>query len=348
MTWQIRPYQPGDECELAALFGRVFGRSIDEAHWRWKLAQQPSPAPNVWVASDGDGLIFQYAGIPARYHLPGGGRPVMVLVDVMTAAEYRRQGILSQAARIACETWRRAGVAFVISVPGEQWGSRRSALGWEKLFRLQWLVRPLRVERVIARRWRMPLLKRAGWLGAVWNRFADRRAPRDVAVCIRPVAEAGPEFDRLWRACAGAIRVSAIRDRAWVNWRYLSAPSFDYRVLLAGRGGEPAGYVAYRIDVNVERRIGAVVEVFAHPGDVETRHAIIRRAVTDLHADGIEQILALAVPGSACWHALRRAGFLPRPRAFDVQIIPLDPAVPLDVLRDPGHWEMAGGEFDMF
>ena len=72
----MRPYQPGDERDLVALFQRVFGRPLTETHWRWKLKQLPSPVENVWLAVAQNGNpIFQYAGIPVRYHLPiGEGR----------------------------------------------------------------------------------------------------------------------------------------------------------------------------------------------------------------------------------------------------------------------------------
>jgi hypothetical protein len=44
---------------------------------------------------------------------------------------------------------------------------------------------------------------------------------------------------------------------------------------------------------------------------------------------------------------LKGAGFLQGRGAFSVQIVPLDPALPIDLLRDPQRWDMAGGDFDV-
>ena len=41
----------------------------------------------------------------------------------MTDPEYRRQGILTAIARLAYDTWRKAGIPFVLGLPNEQWGS---------------------------------------------------------------------------------------------------------------------------------------------------------------------------------------------------------------------------------
>src|SRR5262245_11102461 len=234
-SWIIRPYRAGDERALTALFGRVFGRAIGEEHYRWKLRQLPTPVENVWLAVDGDAPIFHYAGIPTRYHLPGGEVMAMVSVDTMTAPEYQRRGLLSAVGREVYDTWRAAGVAFVIGLPNERWGSRAAALGWEPLFDLQWLARPLRPEAILARRLGMPALARLTPVGAAWN--ALWRLRRDSSVKVRSVERAGPEFDQLWQRYGADAAASVVRDSAWVNWRYLDAPVFDYRVLLAERGG---------------------------------------------------------------------------------------------------------------
>lgn len=155
----IRPYRAGDEARLVALFARVFGRPIDEAHWGWKLAGRPSlsPFPTVFVgvAADPDGgerAVHQFGGIPIRCAGPRGHVTAIVAVDAMTDPEYRRQGLLTAASEQAWRCWRDAGIAFVLGLPNEQWGSRAYALGWRELSALSWRVRPLRLDRIVRRR----------------------------------------------------------------------------------------------------------------------------------------------------------------------------------------------------
>ena len=346
-TWSIRAYRPGDERALVALFERVFGRAISEAHWRWKLKQQPSPVENVWLAVDDDVPIFHYAGIPTRYRLPTGEATAMVSVDTMTAPEFQRRGLLGSVGRHVYDTWRATGVPFVLGLPNERWGSRAGALGWQPLFSLQWLVRPLRPEATLARRLKLPALARLTPIGGLWNALWRMRSRGDAALRVRAVERAGPEFDQLWRSCGAAVPVSVIRDSAWVNWRYLDAPAFAYRVLLAERDLHPVGYAAYRVEQHPGGRAGYIAELFAGRGDARGRAGLIEHTLAALHAEGADNAITLAIPGTALYRSLRRAGFLRVRGAFSVQIVQLDPALPMDLLRDPQSWEMAGGDFDV-
>ncbi|MBI3732991.1 MAG: GNAT family N-acetyltransferase [Chloroflexi bacterium] len=370
-AWVVRGYQPGDERAIIALFERVYGRVISEAHWRWKLKTLPSPVENVWLAFHDDQLIFHYAGIPTVYQALDDERSVMVGVDTMTAPEFQRRGLLTQVGRQVYDRWRAAGVAFVLGLPNERWGSRAGALGWVELFTLQWLVHPLRLEAVVGRvarerlsapAWFVRLSKRMNAQRAhprssgayapvsrLWNAYWDRSVSsdaRDAGVQVRAVTRAGPEFDQLWQVCRSEAALSVVRDSAWVNWRYLSAPSLPYHVLLAERAEQAVGYLAYRVQDEGGRKVGAIAELFTKQADAGARGALLRHALEQFQAAGVEQAVTLAVPGTAAWRAWRRAGFFGG-RSFSVQIVPLDENLPMAVLRDPRQWRMSGGDFDI-
>jgi hypothetical protein len=271
-----------------------------------------------------------------------------VSVDTMTDPDFRRRGLLTEVGEWTYAAWRDAGVPFVLGLPNQQWGSRTGALGWELLFPLHWLIRPLRPEAVLARRLRLPALSRLAAVGALWNSFWDRTLQPDATVQIRRVDRAGPEIDRLWRACLADAQLSVVRDSAWVNWRYLTAPSLNYHILLAERAGQPVGYLAYRLEENDGRTWGYIAELQAPQADAKARGALIGQATARMRAAGAEVALTLAVPGTWMYHAFRRAGFIWRRRGFfTVQVVPLDPSLPMDLLRDPQNWNVAGGDFDV-
>jgi len=345
--WTIRTYRSGDERALVALFERAFGRAIDEAHWRWKLRHAATKVENVWLALDGDAPIFQYAGIPTRFRLPSGETIAMVSVDTMTAPEWRRRGLLGNVGRVVYDAWRDAGIPFVLGLPNERWGSRAGALGWLPLFQLAWLVRPLRPEALVARRLRLPALARLAWAGGAWNALWRVRSRRDPSVHLRQVERAGQEFDQLWHRCEAELPVSVVRDSAWVNWRYLDAPSFAYRVLLAQRAEQTIGYAAYRVEHLSGATIAFVAELFADPSDARGRAALLAETLRHAYDSGADRALTLAAPGTPLYRELRRAGFLRRPGAFSVEIVPLAANLPVEQLRDPNQWSIAGGDFDV-
>jgi hypothetical protein len=338
--WTIRPSEASDVPQLVHLFQRAFGRPISEAHWRWKLQHLDSPAANDWVAANPNGPIFHSGGIPTRYRLPAGSALGMVSVDTMTAPEYRRRGLLTQVGQRMYSTWRESGIDFVIGLINDQWGSRAPALGWQQLFPLRWLIRPLRPLAVLARRARTTVLSRLTPLEAAWNWTWERRLAIDASIVVRDLDRAGAEVDELWHGGAPRTGVSIVRDSAWLNWRYLTCPSFDYRVLFAERRNVPAGYAAYRLDGHV----GYIAEIFAP--DTTVFETLIGATLERLRATGAEVVGAQAPPGTWYTQALQRAGFLWSWGDFSVQLVPLNPSLRLDILREQGNWTMWGGDYD--
>jgi hypothetical protein len=302
---------------------------------------------NVFLAVVGEGEaerpIFQYAGIPARYQGPDGPVDVMVSVDTMTDPDFRRRGLLTEVGRHAYDHWRQAGIAFVVGLPNQQWGSRASALGWQEVSRLRWRVRLLRPERTAARRLGVPLLARLGLAGAIWNGAWRWSMRTDATVSVRRVTSPAAALDRLWSRLAGEVqdRYRLVRDGAWVAWRYLTAPGASYSVWLAERSGEPVGYCVASTRTVDGRQTGYLCELLTAAGDDGARHSLVRAAVDALAGAGAESVATLATPGTDLDRTLRRAGFLTSWGDFSAQIVTLQPGA------RQGAWDFSGGDFDV-
>jgi hypothetical protein len=343
----IRPYREGDRGGLVALFRRSFGRSISEDHWTWKLHGRSPQVENVWLATTADDKpVFHYAGIPTEFSLSDNTVHTMVAVDAMTDPLYRRRGLLTRAVTQVHSNWRDRGVAFVIGLPNDQWGSRARALGWQPLFPLQWLIRPLRLEALLARKLAIPLLNRATAVGAVWNRNLQGRLHCDGAVRVERVTNAGEEFDRLWETCKSNAKFSTVRDRAWVAWRFLSSPSNDYAVSLARREGAPVGYSAHRL-IETERSTFAILAEMLFQGSNQSgRDTLLYELIESLRTTKAETLATLAVPGTEYFRWLRRSGFHAR-RSFSVELIPLATDLPIGLMRNADNWSLTGADFDV-
>lgn len=342
----IRPYRADDERDVVGLFQQAFGHPITAEHWQWKLKRQPSAVDNVWLATAADKPIFHYAGIPTRFSLAQTPVTMMVSVDTMTAPEFRRRGLLTEVAERVYSAWRAAGIAFVIGLPNEQWGSRAAALGWQPLFPLQWLVRPLRPEAILARRLNISLLKQATFPAALWNRFLKGRVRRDPQLHTERVHHAVEAFDQIWESCKSDWMFSTVRDRDWVNWRFFSAPSRAYELTLARRAGKPVGYAVHSLSKTQERISAHLAELFVARTDCATRDTLLSELIETLQVVKAEALFTLAVPGTPFFRWLRRAGFFPS-YAFSVQLVPLSADLPIDLMLDPNHWNLTGADFDV-
>lgn len=345
-SYTIRPWRPGDEVELTQLFERTFGRTISPEHWRWKLQSEPCSFDNVWLAASEARPIFQYAGIPIRFNLAGTAVRAVVSVDTMTAPQFRRRGLLTQVAQQAYSAWRAANIAFVIGLPNENWGSRAQALGWQPLFPLQWLVRPLRPQVILARRLKWPALERASLLGAAWNAALKHRVRPAADVTVERTQQADSVFDRIWERCNADWMFSTVRDHRWVEWRFLAAPSRHYVISIARRRTEPTGYLAHTILHSDAGAAAYLAELYAARADDDTRNSLLAVLIDDLRATPAAALHVLAIPGTAEFSWLLRAGFLPR-HAFPVQFVPLAPDLPVGRMSDRQQWNLTGADFDV-
>lgn len=348
--WTLRPYRAGDETGIRRLFEQVFGRETSEAHWRWKFKTRASAVETVWIGVHEGRPICHFGAIPTRMRVAGRDRDAVVGVDVMTAPDFRRRGLLTSVARRVMEAWAGAGVSFLYGLPNEQWGTRATAIGLQPVATLRRFVLPLRPQQTLARKLHAPRLARPRWIDVAWGRVLDLRLAglaSDRGVSTRGVDAAGPELDGLWNECAPALDVSIVRDREWVQWRYLDAPGFAYRLVLATRDGRPTGYAAYRLAPGLSRVDALIAEIFARPGDASARSALLAHTIRAARDAGAEKVFALEVPGSPGHRALQRAGFLPARWNFTVQAAPLAGDVEMDTLRRAGHWHLSGGDFDV-
>jgi hypothetical protein len=334
---------------LARLFEQVFGRHTSPAERTWKLGEY-NGAANVWVGVDaGDRPVCHYAGIPRRLSLPSGERAAMVAVDAMTSPEVRRQGLLTAVATSAHEAWRDAGVACVLGLPNEQWGSRTAALRWEPLYELRWTIRPLRPEALMARRARVPWLARFTAVGAAWNAAWDAGAPGTGAVEIVGLDSTGlaGAMERQPGGGATAARFLLRRDREWLAHRYRDAPDGSYTVVTAREHNQLIGWAACRIRESNGRRVGAIAEFGFPTGRDEVGDRLLSEATRQLRTAGADIAFTLAVPGSAEHRLLRRRGFLFSWGTFDARVVRLDPTLSIDALRCGGERVLAGGDFDV-
>ena len=358
-TWYVRPYRPGDETQVATLYAEVFGRERPLEVWRWKLMEREISPASVWVAvtQDGEQVIGHYGGIPLHVRLRGEELPAVHAVEAMSSRKYRRQGILTALGSTAHEAWRQAGYAVVLGLPNEQWGTRNYALGYRRLFPLSWLRYPLHVQRMAARFDRLPapLRKPVAALGgagsAIWRKAHQVKMQRNIdrsGISVRETASPG-DLDRLWSSLSGEYENIVRRDGAWVGWRFNRAAVYDYTVLLAYRGDEPSGYIAYRLASTEQRTNGYIADIFLRQDDVATASALVKAALDDLSARGAAMVMSTAAPGSSLYALLRRLGFLPTPRhtAFNFEIVPLQPSIELTALADPRTWHLTAGDFDV-
>jgi hypothetical protein len=211
------------------------------------------------------------------------------------------------------------------------------------LFPLQWLIRILRPESLLARRLGIKTLARLTAVGGITRQLMGN-ARVDPHINIQEVHETRADFDVVAKIARRPRAVQLVRGSKWVDRRYLRCPSTDYHVLLATRNSEPVGYAVYRLS-GTDSAAATVTEVVTGPNDHSayvTLIADVERRCMNVRA---ESIRILSVPGTPVFQRLRQCGYFPRHAAFSLQYVPLQPD--LQGARKIDDWYFEGGDFDV-
>ena len=328
--WEIRSYRPGDETKILELFNTVFreenpyhvDREIDE--WRYIFAGAGQDHQSMVAERTSDGLfIGLYTAIPMDVNIRGRSFLVGQAVDTCVHPDYRRslkrEGVFLTLAWTWFDTWGREDKdAIVYGFPN----TRAFPVGTRVLH-----YRPVHCP--------IPHLVLA----------SDAEIPTDGSVEVEPVDGFTPEFEGYYHEIKDRLGVSTVRTEKYLTWRYTDHPKVDYRIAVARRRGEFAGYVIYRIGW-LDKATVPLVDIVVDPDDPETLRALVASIARDALLEKQETITAWMPYGFRQHATLGELGFRPEEGPFNLCIRIFNSWMDMNDARE--RWYYTMGDSDIY
>jgi GNAT superfamily N-acetyltransferase len=347
----VRRAEPDDVPGILALFRVVFGRDLSPERYLWKVRGLSSWPGHAWVAASGAEIVSHYGCTPVRMTIEGRTMMAAHGSDAMTHPRFRRHGVMTALQKAALAAWSEAGFALAYALPtgSTSVSGTESAYGykpgWASMFPLQWVRQPLRFDRLLARRVRVPsavaaTARTAAWAYARW--FAN--VPQSSDITVSEVSTANADLDAIWTRVAQSIHASVVRDREWVQRRYLSDPDRRYRLLVAS-DGKPIGFAVWKMTADRDRSTGWIVDLCART--TQGASALVAAIVSYCRREGADDIRAVVPRAGVMQQLLRAHGFLRASGGFQLFAIALAPWIDLPALANPERWHVSGGDFDV-
>ncbi len=354
MTVTIRPFDHAegspDWAGVRALFEKVYGPEVAERRFRalrWVTLDNPAGVPGErrYVAADGNRIAGTLGRMPVRFSVRG--RPILVRYshDLLVDPEYRGQKL---AQRLVDEVPRRSecptgglwmtGPSYAIHQKG----------GWRSMTPARAQMRILDPSALLARRVPGPL---AGPGGAVLRGLLslasiDAWGSGPAGYTVEEVDRFGPEADALWAEVAPLHEVAAVRDAAYLNWRFERGPNTRYVKLVARRDGKMRGYLALRFPEGGRAgSVAAGVDFIACPDEPEAITALFREALARARDARATGLLALTTC-EPFRRRLRRLGFLQAPHLQTFVLHNLAGHPDEALLSDTAHWYLTFTDSD--
>ncbi|MFO1051674.1 MAG: hypothetical protein U1F36_05635 [Planctomycetota bacterium] len=292
--YDIRPYRSGDEVGILASFNRVFREVCgpgyvdrDLGYWRWEYLGNPA-GHRITVGMCGDLVAGNYSGTPQRFRTEFGPRTFVHAVDSFVVAEHRaglkRPGLFISIAEPWFDDVQQRGDAMVYGYPvkqAERVGSRY--LGYRRVRTIEYLAR-------------------AAGEGSTAI-AGDLELQR---VCVL-----GEEVDALFERFALGKRCVLIRDRAYLQWRWLDIPhgARDFEVWQVRRRGELAGLMVLRPRHELMPGACTIADWCVPIDDRDAAQALLARATLTAREQGRGEVMAVFAEPSPEHAMLRENGF---------------------------------------
>ncbi|WP_028316232.1 GNAT family N-acetyltransferase [Desulfatibacillum aliphaticivorans] len=332
MTWQAKSYKAGDEHGILALRRAVFGQ-VDPVRarlnaWKWQFLNNPAGRGFIMLAEDQGRIVGQYAAIPVRMLVDGVETLCGYSCDTMVHPRCQGRRVFTSLARqVYAHMESEHGIGAVWGFPNKNSmpGFIRS-LGWRRVG---------------------DLLARVGFtsFSALLKVYSSPRLAsgwEDV-----PMERISPQFDALWEAHKPRDGVIQVRDRAYLQWRYLDLPDFGYKVFGLFNAGRLQGYYTLRVQHVAGLKVCVLADCF--PLDsIKVMEQAVKAAKFRAASLGCFMLTAM-FPISRNGLA-SRLGFYPVPRAAAPKVFHLAGRFEGGDAKswmDPLRWHLTLGDTDV-
>lgn len=358
--WISRPYQPGDEKEIGALWLLTFpendevGRAEVE-YWNWQYKNSPAGFGRIRVAVADEGIVGHYAVVPVRMQFEGKSLGGTLSLDTMTHPQYQRQGILATLANDVYDELGRDNFPITYGFPNENsLGPLTKKLGWKYVCALPVYVKPLRpdviTERVLTNGALATIGKPLARLGTALV-CRGSAAPREACEKVHWLQSFDQRADHLWDEACDPSKLTLTRNTEFLNWRYVQNPLRDYRILGYEEQDQLVAYAVVRCMEQIGLQGGMIMELVARPGRDDALEAVLAVAEEYFRNQGMDLVACLMHGDKRSSRLLKHQGFLQAPKKMFKEwhfgVRTNADGVDEDSIADPSRWYITLGDTDI-
>ena len=353
-------YRQGDEGQVVRLFEKVFRKQMDPkggslGHWHWEFLGRPEQDVLIRLAWDGYRLVGQYAAGPIRLWVNGQEKRAALSYDTMTDPEYQGRGIFTSLASSLIADMQGKGYHSIFGFPnGNSIHGFMKKLGWRRIGVPPVCIRPVSLSHILHAQLRVPA-RLADWISCFFTGliqlFGNGRI-RAASSKYRIIEESafGDWADHLWDRCKDQHQVWVVRDRAYLNWRYIEKPYNSYRIISARQGEHVAGFA---VVCQSDKHAGSSMFIMDLLVDeAEAAYALLGQILADAKSRRDTLICAMIPRHSMLHRIFRRCGFLRLPEKLFPQELHFagrllgNDAVD-DAFYDANAWGLSWGDDDV-
>ncbi|HJH26976.1 MAG TPA: hypothetical protein C5S37_09470 [Methanophagales archaeon] len=307
-TWPVRTYKEGDEDEIFELTKIVLGDRVPEKErwmkgWRWLHLDNPAGISRIWLAEHDGKIVGQYPVIMENIKVKSEIIKAAQLIDTMTHPQYRRQGIFSTLGEKALTEMENRETHLVYCFPTQQVYPLHIKSGWFDVCTFQVMVKPFNLKNILRKYFvRNKLLLNiftAGGTLIIKAFFRSKKVPDAEMSKVRKISHFDDHINEFWNKISNGYNIIRIRDKKYLNWRYVDAPNANYTIYVAEEEDEICGYVVLGCRNENSLTCGYIYDIIALTGREDIIQCLIAKAVEYFMDTKVDAIFSKMVAGRA-------------------------------------------------
>jgi hypothetical protein len=270
---QLRAYKDGDEKQIIALDSKLAAdrwnlRNLD--NWYWKFtSQNPSGKSFIWVIEDNNRLIAHFAAVPYRLKVFNEEFTVSHSIGALVEERYQNRGLMKFTGDKLFDELARNNIPFTYGFPNKRsYLLHKRYMGYTDLIEFdEWKIGKDTIDKKIN----------------------DYKELSD----FRKIREFDEKADNLWELCRSKYKVIVVRNKDYLNWRYIKRPDREYYSFGLYDGNQLKGYTVLKLYQTDKFLRGHILDIFADYDDRDTFSKLVEGSLGFFRDQKVDEI--------TCW-----------------------------------------------
>ncbi|MGY3715231.1 GNAT family N-acetyltransferase [Sutcliffiella cohnii] len=339
----VRPYKLGDKEKIQELFEVVFKHKRTELLWSWKFEQTPNNL-NPWIlVYEEDGEILGHISLWVHDAFVFGEKvPIGLRIDTMVHPNARGKGIYKQLNQHLVEKAKEDNIYFLYGFPAvkarELFLKYTNAVRMIDMPRYWYIQRPLSI---LASK--ITFMKFAKPIDSLIVKLKNKQRVLPEDCSIKEVTLCGEEFNDLAERTKNSMNVHIVRNKDYLNWRYLNHPENKYTIIAYHNEDRLDGYIVIKKELNKGIKSGYIMDLLSVE-DNNIKESLLNYAMQKLN--DVDIIQAWTLPNTTLSKTLKKAKFFHKdsPMALVGKEISTESLI----LADVSNWNITLGDVDSF
>ena len=349
----MRAYKKCDEDEIFELTKAVWEEQVPEKErwikgWKWIHIDNPAGTSIIWLAENGSKIVSKYPVILENMKICDKVLKGAQLIDTMTHPQYRRQGICSALGKKALNETINKDIKLAYCFPTPQVYPLHMKSGWLDVCALQVMIKPLNLKNLIEKYITNKKLPHSilMFVGKLITKVAFRttKFTEKNGVKISKISYFDDRFDDFWDKIKDDYNIIVVRDKRYLNWRYIDAPNAKYTIYAAEKGKEICGYIVLETAHSNGIMFGYIRDIIAYSNQSDILHSLISKGEQYFEEEKVDVIFSQMVPNKIYRKALFKNGFIHYFRSKSRFLAYNASGFSLDVLKNPENWFIQIGD----